>query len=508
MRSLVLSIFLLLQPAVASAQLSFWFDEVPFAGGLVLLNDGSATNPSLSFVSDIDLGLYRVGDNQLGFTAGGVLKMVLTTTQLDLQGVYLANSTGNVDVGDDMALGNSYALYFGTGLDYWLRYDQVDTEFEWRSTDIDGIGTNGLLLQIDDGTDDFIFYGALLKVSPTTDTAPGDFGVLGGKAWSQATGANQVGGDLELAGGVGTRQVTIDDFAQCEGAEVGVEINGSPNTLTEGVDWNRGTSNNAAADSLAAAIDALAGVGAGDPPAAVVYVDVDGNTRTVDLTEDTAACTTLTEGEDGTVLFPSGGSYPGIGFLEGPTTGFYLFSAGVLRILSSGVSKIQIGTETKFTSNVEMGNKKIYSSSQALNLGGIYVSTEGLVTDAVIIGKDAGGKSLEVEGLSYFEATVATRAGRIINTTTVNDTNYTVLEADHLVAYTALTAARTVTLTDALCADGRTYDIKDEAGAAGTWNITIDPEGTTTIDGATTAVIDGDYNSLTVYCRGSAWFTR
>ena len=95
-----------------------------------------------------------------------------------------------------------------------------------------------------------------------------------------------------------------------------------------------------------------------------------------------------------------------------------------------------------------------------------------------------------------------------INRSAISDQNYTATETDNLIAYTALTATRTVTLPDNICTEGRLLTIKDESGNAGTYNITLDPEGSTTIDGAANFVIDANYNSVDLYCNGSHWFIK
>jgi hypothetical protein len=42
------------------------------AGNTIKVPDGSAANPSLTFNNDPDSGLYRISDNKVGITAGGV----------------------------------------------------------------------------------------------------------------------------------------------------------------------------------------------------------------------------------------------------------------------------------------------------------------------------------------------------------------------------------------------------------------------------------------------------
>lgn len=53
---------------------------------------------------------------------------------------------------------------------------------------------------------------------------------------------------------------------------------------------------------------------------------------------------------------------------------------------------------------------------------------------------------------------------------------------------------------------GRILVIVDRSGNAATNNITIDPEGTTTINGKSTYVINQNYGSVVLYCGGSNWF--
>jgi len=90
---------------------------------------------------------------------------------------------------------------------------------------------------------------------------------------------------------------------------------------------------------------------------------------------------------------------------------------------------------------------------------------------------------------------------------TVAAATYTVLPDDGTVhvTYTA-TGTVAVTLPTAGVISDRKLFIKDAGGNAGTYNITIDTEGSETIDGAATQVLNGDYNSISLYSDGSNWF--
>jgi hypothetical protein len=95
-----------------------------------------------------------------------------------------------------------------------------------------------------------------------------------------------------------------------------------------------------------------------------------------------------------------------------------------------------------------------------------------------------------------------------LNRTPVNDAGYPVQPSDYFVAYTALSAARTVTLPAAASMTNRIIVIKDESGFAGTFNIIINVTAGGTIDGASSKTITANYGSIEVYSSGSQWFLK
>jgi hypothetical protein len=70
----------------------------------------------------------------------------------------------------------------------------------------------------------------------------------------------------------------------------------------------------------------------------------------------------------------------------------------------------------------------------------------------------------------------------------------------YTIMYTTLTAARTVTLDDDQCEDGREIEVVDAGAGAGTYAITINPEGSSTINGALIRVMNNDNEALTIRC--------
>jgi hypothetical protein len=93
--------------------------------------------------------------------------------------------------------------------------------------------------------------------------------------------------------------------------------------------------------------------------------------------------------------------------------------------------------------------------------------------------------------------------------TAVADAPYTALSTDRVIAYTALTAARIVTLCAAATYPaGTRLTIIDESGAcSATSTITIQRAGADTIDGATSFAIEAAYGALEIASNGSSAWT-
>lgn len=92
--------------------------------------------------------------------------------------------------------------------------------------------------------------------------------------------------------------------------------------------------------------------------------------------------------------------------------------------------------------------------------------------------------------------------------TLVNDAAYSILVTDSYVGYTALSAGRTATLPAiASVTQGTIITLKDEAGGAGTNNLTLKGNGSENIDGANTSVISTNYGKVSVIARGTKWHT-
>ncbi len=98
----------------------------------------------------------------------------------------------------------------------------------------------------------------------------------------------------------------------------------------------------------------------------------------------------------------------------------------------------------------------------------------------------------------------------ITNTrTAVSDANYTAQTTDRSIAYTAITAARTVTLPSAASyPTGTRLLVFDESGSCSTTNTTtVAAAGSDTIDGAASGVISSAYGYLALQSNGSNKWT-
>lgn len=89
--------------------------------------------------------------------------------------------------------------------------------------------------------------------------------------------------------------------------------------------------------------------------------------------------------------------------------------------------------------------------------------------------------------------------------TSVTGTSATLTDDDHVVLVDDDTAGAAVTINLPAAADsaGNIHTIK-KLGTTG--SVTIDANASETIDGATTKVLSTQYDSVEVYCNGTAWF--
>ncbi len=109
-----------------------------------------------------------------------------------------------------------------------------------------------------------------------------------------------------------------------------------------------------------------------------------------------------------------------------------------------------------------------------------------------------------IDGTTFLDGSV------LYKYSAIPDTDATASEQDSIVAYTSLTATRTLTLPSAATmGQGGKLIIKDESGNASlATSIIVDGAGAETIDGAASISITAAYGVLRVYSNGTNWMTR
>lgn len=208
--------------------------------------------------------------------------------------------------------------------------DDQDASIEWDTdaathnvrltmADSDGAGTPGDVWYVNEGTDDMVFNGNLSVPSniysgeTQSDATANELAILGGNAYPQAA-VNTMGGDLVLAGGIGTNKITCDDRTIADQDVLTFTVNGSGTTLTESTDFDceGEASEEACCDNLGTAITTAA---IGITPdcattAGTCYLSFDHTVRTFDMAIADGAADgafgSLTEGADGAAYAPDG----------------------------------------------------------------------------------------------------------------------------------------------------------------------------------------------------------
>ena len=102
------------------------------------------------------------------------------------------------------------------------------------------------------------------------------------------------------------------------------------------------------------------------------------------------------------------------------------------------------------------------------------------------------------------------QGGQTVNITPVTTATYDIQTTDYIlhVTYTTTGPVTSLTLLTAQCVDGRIIRIKDAGGNAATNNITVDTEGSETIDGVSTFVLNTNGEAVDFYAYDGNWFVN
>lgn len=106
--------------------------------------------------------------------------------------------------------------------------------------------------------------------------------------------------------------------------------------------------------------------------------------------------------------------------------------------------------------------------------------------------------------MSFFSATP-----RAEDHKSITSGPYTITISDNIIACNH-SSALTINLPSASSMIiGKIFTITDESGDASTNNITITPDGSDTINGETSIIISGNYDSFEIYCGTTTkWFIK
>lgn len=176
--------------------------------------------------------------------------------------------------------------------------------------------------------------------------------------------------------------------------------------------------------------------------------------------------------------------------------------ADTVGVTPLGITSSELAADSVISGKIAAGA----ISSSALFTAGV-VDATALATDSVTTIKIAANAVTPAEAdltqAWAFTGNLSVQGGLTQKVTTTAVT-YTALVTDVVIACSA--GGITINLPAAATAgSGKTFTVKDLNGNAGTSNITLDADGTETIDGTTTKLINTNYGSVTLVTNGTTW---
>lgn len=172
-------------------------------------------------------------------------------------------------------------------------------------------------------------------------------------------------------------------------------------------------------------------------------------------------------------------------------------TSGIANAIGTVTNDYQVVLRAPDITGTVTNSRAIYAEDHSVVAGGYFLYSEG-------------GRSYHEGDIGLGVAVPLSKLhinGSLTVKRTASALDYNVLTTDYYIGITDTAAPRTVNLPAAATAgEGKVYIIKDESGAASVNNITIDPDGAETIDGAATFAISTNYGSVTIICSGTQWF--
>ncbi len=438
-------------------------------GSYGYFGDGTASLPSISFSADTNTGIYRVGNDSIGISTGGVNSLTIGSNQY--VGIFNTSPQSPLHVGgtislNETSLGTRYALT-PKSMGYNSTYRALMIGSASTSYNTNYTGSVTISFNYDpsinasgsfsgDGREIIFRNGTqfLNPISSDTSWAIGpvlqDGNLLIGT--TSTTGLTGAGG-LKLNSSTASSSTTTGSFITAGGVGIGGAIVAAGN-ITVG-STSIASSYRVSSSFDSASLDAFAAINTNSTYA-----------RTWVFGPNTGVVRSFT-------FRDSTGSSNYFGFYDGsaakPGT---VFCLGTTEATTAGAGALEVSGGIYATKAIVSGSTTDSTST----------TTGGLIL--------AGGAAI---------AKTLTTAGRILSTS-IKTTTYTITTSDSVIVCNS-SSAFTVSLPSlASASTGRQYIIKNK----GAGQITLTASGSETIDGSVSVYIN-QYESLTIVSDGATW---
>ncbi len=417
---------------------------------------GTLVLPTYAIRGDTDTGVTSTNANTLSLVAGGSEEVLIksgsvaiagnlgVSSNVTVAGVASFSGSAVLNLGS-LQLKNNVELYYGTGKDYYERYNSSGTAYELWTSDGDGGGTDTKIMSVQDGTDDVDFAGDL--------TVAGNLGVS-----SNVT----VAGDVSVLDGTGTVTTIVAPLRVVSADGYTAEFLGEDSAFAGFMSSCR--------ESSCKVYQQLYNIANDD----AWTMMINGSTDMWQLRDGNASSGTVAievnDSED--VSIPNGDLT-----VDGDAT----FASG----------KIDM------TTSVGDGKLDILNNSSVVKTRFLADQT-GFTLDPFIF-----GSTVAVTG----NVTVAGEIALPITTPDLTGNTYTIIAGQHTVLIDdddpQVTGTVTVQLPAATANAGRILNIKKIGSSE---SVSVDGFISETIDGSTTQQITTQYSNMTIQCDGTSWW--
>jgi hypothetical protein len=310
------------------------------AGGSFHGANGNANNPTFSFSSDQDTGIYRHGTNELGFTIGGTEKAVMTSTTFTVTPNLVVSGTGSIN---GTSIPASKTLVVTT--------DKLSALASTSSSELAGV------ISDETGTGALVFANTPTLVTPNIGAATGTSvnlsgaGTFGGNLTVSGTGTSSIGGNTKIGNPANANQRLVVD-----GAVAGVGVITTNTGLSGGYLYSDGATGGVVAAWNGGNYSALSILGS----TVTIGTGASGTTAATISSSGNVLIGTTTDGgqklQVAGVVNSSGAGYTNSGYqitntTASRTTGWFLNNSGttVLRDVTGAADLLSVDTSGNAT---------------------------------------------------------------------------------------------------------------------------------------------------------------